>query len=95
MVSDDFQRYVRRLVFSISDARDFCRILDDRIEKIRFKVRLLLLHHGGKAFKTTARINILMRKFLVRAVFLTIILCKDEIPNLKIAVAVAADRAVW
>ena len=93
MVSDDLQRDVRLLVLAVLDARDLGRVLDDRVEQIRLEVRLLVLHDGREALEAATRIDVLMGEILVGAVFLAVVLREDEVPDLEVAVAVAADSA--
>ena len=93
VISDDLQRDVRLLVLAVLDARDLGRVLDDRVEQIRLEVRLLVLHDGREALEAAARIDVLMGEILVGAVFLAVVLRKDEVPDLEVAVAVAADSA--
>ena len=93
VISDDLQRDVRLLVLAVLDARDLGRVLDDRVEQIRLEVRLLVLHDGREALEAAARIDVLMGEILVGAVFLAVVLREDEVPDLEVAVAVAADSA--
>ena len=93
VVGDDLQRDVRLLVLAVLDACDLGRVLDDRVEKIRLEVRLLVLNDGREALEAAARIDVLMGEILVGAVLLAVVLREDEVPDLEVAVAVAADGA--
>ena len=93
MVRNHLMGNVLFRIFPIRHIRNLGCILDDRIEQIRLKIRSLILHNGGKAFQPAARINILVCEKIVLAFLRAVILRKDEIPNLKEAVTVAADAA--
>ena len=93
VVGDDLQRDVRLLVLAVLDACDLGRVLDDRVEKIRLEVRLLVLNDRREALEAATRIDVLMGEILVGAVLLAVVLREDEVPDLEVAVAVATDGA--
>ena len=71
-------------------ARKLLTKLNERRHDIAFIVRTRMLHDGGNTFKAHAGINVAVRELRHGAVFLTIVLRKDEIPKLKVAVSVIA-----
>lgn len=93
VVSDDLEGDVRLLVLAVFDAGNLGRVFDDRVQEVRLEVRLLVLDDGGEALEAAARIDVLMGEILVGAVFLAVVLREDEVPDLEVAVAVAADGA--
>ena len=93
MICDYLQRNIFALIASVCNARNLRRVSDDRIEEIRLEVRFFILHNGRKPLQSAAGINVLVRKEVVFSLLAAIVLCKDQIPNFKEAVAVAADAA--
>ena len=93
MICDYLQRNIFALIASVCNARNLRRVSDDRIEEIRLEVRFFILHNGRKSLQSAAGINVLVRKEVVFPLLGAIVLCKDQIPNFKEAVAVAADAA--
>jgi hypothetical protein len=56
---------------------------------------VLTLHDGRNTLETHTSIYVFVRKVRHGSIFLTIILREDEIPKLKVAIAVAARSTVW
>ena len=61
---------------------------------IGFVVGLDALHDGGHALKTHAGIDIFRGQGSKRAIFLTVVLGEDAVPELEEAVAIASGSAV-
>ena len=95
MVGDNAQR---KIAFGVLALYWTCRSGDaDRNQiahNIGFVVGLNALHDGGHALKTHAGIDIFVGKRRKRAVFLTVVLGEDAVPELEEAVAIASGSAV-
>ena len=64
------------------------------LHQIAVVVGGLVLHDGGHALQTHARIEVTVWQLRHGAVLLAVVLGKHEVPELKEAVAVAAGLAV-
>ena len=93
MVGDNLERNILLRILAVFHTGNLGGILDDGIKEIRLEVRALVLHDRGKALQTAARIDVFMGERLVLPVLRAVVLREHEVPDLKIAVAVAADTA--
>ena len=82
------------IVGVIGLAADLLAQLDEVLHQIAVVVSGLVLHDGGHALQTHARIEVAVRQLRHGAILLAVVLGKDEIPELQEAVAVAAGLAV-
>ena len=82
------------IVGVIGLAADLLAQLDEVLHQITVIVSGLVLHDSGHSLQTHARIEVAVRQLRHGAVLLAVVLGKDEIPELKEAVAVAAGLAV-
>ena len=82
------------IVGVIGLAADLLAQLDEVLHQIAVVISGLVLHDGGHALQTHARIEVAVRQLRHGAVLLAVVLGKDEIPELQEAVAVAAGLAV-
>ena len=82
------------IVGVIGLAADLLAQLDEVLHQIAVVISGLVLHDGGHALQTHARIEVAVRQLRHGAVLLAVVLGKHEVPELKEAVAVAAGLAV-
>ena len=82
------------IVGVIGLAADLLTELDEVLHQIAVVVGGLVLHDGGHALQTHARIEVTVWQLRHGAVLLAVVLGKHEVPELKEAVAVAAGLAV-
>ena len=96
VVGDDAKRTAGAgvIVGVIGLAADLLAQLDEVLHQITVVVSSLVLHDSGHALQAHARIEVAVRQLRHGAVLLTVVLGKDEVPELKEAVAVAARLAV-
>ena len=94
MVGDHADRDVLFLVLLVGDAGDLADPLHNVLDGIDLKEVIDALHDAGKALQTHAGINILVLQRGVAALTVGIELGKYKVPELDIAVAIAADMTV-
>ena len=94
MVRDDPKGNVRLFIGFVSDSRLFADCSDDILNGIDLEHVVDALHDAGKPFEPHAGIDVFMRKLGVVAVTVVIELGEHVVPDLHIAVAVAAGTAV-
>ena len=96
MVGDDTQRPARALIGIgiVGLSGDLLAERDQPLHEVAVVVGALVLHDGGHALETHARIEVAVRKLGHGAVFLTIVLGEHEVPELEEAIAVATRGAV-
>ena len=96
VIGDDAQRAAGAgvIVGVIGLAADLLTELDEVLHQIAVVVGGLVLHDGGHALQTHARIEVAVRQLRHGAVLLAVVLGKHEVPELKEAVTVAAGLAV-
>ena len=94
MVGDHADRDVLFLVLLVGDAGDFADLLHNVLDGIDLKEVIDALHDAGKALQTHAGINILVLQRGVATLTVGIELGKYKVPELDIAVAIAADMTV-
>ena len=68
--------------------------LDEGCELVRVRRPQLVLHHNRQALEAHARINARLRQRGERAVGALGVLLEDDVPDLEVTVAVAADGAI-
>ena len=73
-------------------ARELGDLVRDVHDRIDVKQRRDILTHAGKALEAHAGIDVLLLELFIVAVAVVIELREDDVPDLNIAVAVAADR---
>ena len=93
MVGDNTQRNIGLFTVAVVLARDFGYLVGDVAHSVDIEQRADALHHAGQALKAHTSINILLLEFGVIAVAVVVKLGKYVVPDLHIAVTVAADRA--
>ncbi|MPM72422.1 hypothetical protein SDC9_119398 [bioreactor metagenome] len=93
MVGDDLDRHISLRVLSVLDVDEFAGFVHDRTEKVRLKIVGDALNDRRQPFEAHAGVYIFMGQRREVAGLVAVILHKDKVPYLKIAVAVAADRA--
>ena len=94
MVGDDAQRDVALFVFPVGGAHDFRHLFGDGHNGVDLKEVGDILHDAGHALKAHAGVDVGVLKGGVVAVAVAVELGEDQVPELDIAVAVAADGAV-
>ena len=96
VVGDDAQRAAGTgvIVGVIGLAADLLAQLDEVLHQIAVVIGGLVLHDGGHALQTHARIEVAVRQLRHGAVLLAVVLGKHEVPELQEAVAVTAGLAV-
>ena len=92
MVGDDAERDVHFLGLFVMCARELGDLVRDVHDRIDVKQRRDVLAHAGKALEAHAGIDVLLLELFIVAVAVVIELREDDVPDLNIAVAVAADR---
>ena len=93
MVGDDAERHVGLvglLIVCAGDLGDFIRDVHDSVDVEQGRD---VLTHAGKAFEAHAGVDVLLLEFGIIAVAVVIELGEDDVPDLDIAVTVAADGA--
>ena len=93
MVSDDAERHVGLIGLFIVRTGDLRNLIRDIHNSINIEQRRDVLAHAGKALEAHAGIDVFLLEFGVIAVAVVIELGEDDIPDLDIAVTVAADGA--
>ena len=78
----------------IGHAGDLADAVAQRLDRIDVEHRVDVLHRHGEALKAHARVDVLLLQRRVIAVAVIFELREDVVPDLHIAVAVAAGRAV-
>lgn len=94
MVRNDLQRYILLAVAVIDDTGLPGSVFHDGEHKVRFKIGRFALQDRRQAFQAGARVDIFMLQGRVRAVFVLVVLRKNEVPQLEKPAAVAVRAAV-
>ena len=94
MVGDDAQGHVGLVAVTIVRAGDLADLVGDVHDGIDVEERIHALADNGQALKAHAGVNVFLNEIGVVAVAVVVKLGKDVVPDLHIAVAVAAGRAV-
>ena len=94
MVGDDANRDIVSLVRAVGLARNGTDGIKNPADRVHLEHVVHTLHHAGQTLEPHAGIDIFMFQFLIGAVAHIIELGEDVVPNLHIAVAVAARPAV-
>lgn len=94
MVGDNTERNVNLFIFVVSYACDAANVLHDVLYGINLEQVVYALHHTSQTFQTHTGINVLVFHFGVVTVAVAVKLAEYQVPNLYIAVAVAANVAV-
>ena len=94
VVGNDAQRDVGLFVLFVLDARDAADVLHDVLHRVHLKEVADVLHDAGQALQTHAGVDVRLWHAGVVAVAVRIKLGEDQVPDLHIAVAVAADLAL-
>ena len=93
MVGDDAQRNVRLCGFLIVRAGDLRDLVGNVHHRIHIEQRSHVLAHAGKALQAHAGVDVLLLQLGIIAVAIIIELREHDVPDLDVAVAVAADGA--
>ena len=93
MVGDDAQGNVRLCGFLIVRAGDLRDLVGNVHHRIHIEQRSHVLAHAGKALQTHAGVDVLLLQLGIIAVAIIIELREHDVPDLDVAVAVAADGA--
>ena len=93
MVGNNTQGDVLLLVLMILDAGYLHNVLHDVLNRIDLKEVVHALHYAGKALKAHTGIDIAALEAGIVIVAIVIKLSENEVPELNISVAVAADSA--
>src|ERR1044071_6836546 len=93
MIVDDAKGNIRGRVGAVFLAGDPFRSRRERAHVIDIVIGQNVLQHGGDALETHAGVDVLGRQFFELAVFFSVVLDKDQIPQLDIARAVAVHSA--
>ena len=94
MVGDDAQGHVGLVAVTIVRAGDLADLVGDVHDGIDVEERIHALADNGQTLKAHAGVNVFLNEIGIVAVAVVIKLGKDVVPDLHIAVAVAAGRAV-
>ena len=94
VVGDDAQRFVHRRVLLVGLARQALAHADEAAEHVGVVVVGNALHDGGDALEAHAGVDVLGEQRCERAVFLAVELGEHAVPELEVAVAIAAGLAV-
>ena len=94
MVGDDAQGHVRLVAVAIVRAGDLADLVGDVHDGVHVEERVHTLADNGQTLKAHAGVDVFLNEVRVVAVAVVVKLGKDVVPDLHIAVAVAAGRAV-
>ena len=94
MVRDNTKRNVALLVGVILDTRNFSNVLHDILNSVNLKKIVNILRNTGKSFKTHACVDIRMSERRIMVVSVILKLRENEVPELNVSVALAADLAI-
>ena len=93
MVGDDAQGHVFLAALAVARAGDLRDLVRDVHHRVDVEERINVLAHDGQALKTHAGVDVLLLELGVVVVAVVVELGEDDVPDLHIAVAVAADGA--
>ena len=93
MVGNDPQGYIAAFGFAIRHAGDPADVLHDVLDRIHLKEVVHPLHDAGQAFQTHAGVDVGMLQGSVIPFAVVVELGEHQVPELDIAVAVAAYAA--
>ena len=93
MIRDNAKRDVCNRISTIFLAGKFLRCRDQLAHVIYVVVGQNPLQHGGDAFESHARVNVLGRKVFELAIFFAVVLNEDQVPQFDIASAIPVDSA--
>lgn len=93
MVGDNSERDVVLLIVVILNARNVDDMLHNILNGIDLKEVINALHYAGKALKTHTGVDIAALEAGIVIVSVIVELSENEVPELNISVAVAADSA--
>ena len=93
VVSDDAQGHVFLAALAVARAGDLRDLVRDVHHRVDVEERINVLAHNGQALKTHAGVDVLLLELGVVIVTVVVELGEDDVPDLHIAVAVAADGA--
>ena len=93
VVGDDAQRHVFLAALAVARAGDLRDLVRDVHDRVDVEERINVLAHNGQALKTHAGVDVLLLELGVVVVAVVVELGEDDVPDLHIAVAVAADGA--
>ena len=93
VVRDDAKGDVVLLVFVVVDTGDVGNGLHDVLDRVDLEEVVDALHDAGQTLETHAGIDVLVFERRVIVVAVVVELGEDEVPDLHVAVAVAADLA--
>ena len=94
VVGDDAQGHVRLVAVTIVRTGDLADLVGDVHNGVHIEERIHALADNGQTLKAHAGVDVLLNEVRVVAVAVVVKLGKDVVPDLHIAVAVAAGRAV-
>ena len=93
VVGDDAQGHVFLAALAVARAGDLRDLVRDVHHRVDVEERINVLAHNGQALKTHAGVDVLLLELGVVVVAVVVELGEDDVPDLHIAVAVAADGA--
>ena len=93
MVGDDAQGHVFLAALAVARAGNLGDLVRDVHHRVDIKEGVNVLAHNGKTLKAHAGIDVLLLELGVVVVAVVVELGEDDVPDLHIAVAVAADGA--
>ena len=94
VVGDDAQRDVLFVGLAVVGAGNLGHLVGDVHDRVHVKKGVHVLAHHRQTLQTHAGVDVLLAEFGVVALAVVVELGKDDIPDLNIAVAVAAHMAV-
>ena len=94
VVSDDAQGHIGLMAVAIVRAGDLADLVRDVHDGVHIEERIHTLADNGQTLEAHAGVDVLLNEVRVVAVAVVVKLGKDVVPDLHIAVAVAAGRAV-
>ena len=93
MVGDDAQGHVLLAALAVARAGDLGDLVGDVHHRVDVEERINVLAHNGQALKTHAGVDVLLLELFVVVVAVVVELGEDDVPDLHVAVALAADGA--
>ena len=93
MVGDDAQRHVGLVGFLVMRAGDLGDLVGDVHDGVDVEERRDVLAHAGQTLEAHAGVDVLLLELGIVAVAVVVELGEDDVPDLDVPVAVAADGA--
>ncbi len=91
MIGDDAQGHVDLMALAVMSSSELAHLVGDIHDGIDVEQGVHILAHDGKALEAHARVDVLLLELGVMSLAVVVELGEHDVPDLDIAVAVAAD----